>query len=57
VRDFRPFYVRSGVMNGPKATSAFESVRLPTPDIGRRGPQVAFVPILLQKSVASFFGR
>jgi hypothetical protein len=28
----------------PKGDVRVESVRLPTADIGRRGPQVAFVP-------------
>jgi hypothetical protein len=31
-------------MNGPKSDVRVESVQLPTADIGRRGPQVAFVP-------------
>jgi hypothetical protein len=42
-----PIGPMTGVMNGPKTTSA--SAPLPTADIGRRGPQVAFVSILLQK--------
>ena len=41
-------------MNGPKAISGVESALLPTADIRQYGPNVPFVPILLQKSVAGF---
>src|SRR3981189_1542994 len=37
-------------MNGPKAMSAAESVRLPTADIRQSSWHVGSVPILLQKS-------
>jgi hypothetical protein len=37
-------------MNGPKAIVRIESARIPTADIGRRGPQIAFVPGLMHCS-------
>jgi hypothetical protein len=39
------------VMNGPKATPTLSPLWAPSADIRRQDRHVAFVPILLQKSV------